>query len=1218
VARLGRRTPFRAFFSKPPLPPPAASVGFYYRFLLVRGSEGMIFVQSEGTAARRRAWLYLVDATDGITAETGEAAGQPQISKNLAAWANTSATLTAVGNGTYYVELTAAELDTLGQVSVRYKSAATAEFSVTSNVVAMNIHDTVRAGLTALPNAAAEAAGGLYTRGTGAGQINQPANGLVDVNVENWNTTAVPVEHTAGYPIVTIKDGTGTGEINTNAGAIVLVDTTTVINGATSAAATDIRALASGTSDSGTTTTMVDASRTEADADYWVGALIVFTSGNILGQARYITAFTPGTDTITFSPATTQAVATQTYEIWQTADFLRPTTSGRTLDVSSTGEAGIDWNNVGTQGATVSLSATTVNLVNTLTTYTGNTVQTGDSFARLGAPSGSSVSADILVLDNFIDIEIADIQARLPAALVSGRMDSSVGAMAANVLTATAINSGAITSAKFAAGAIDAAAIADGAIDRATFAADTGLQSIRSNTAQAGAAGTITLDASASAVDDFYNDTVVLLTGATGAGQVRHISDYVGSTKVATIKPSWVTNPDVTSTFAILPMVSVWDNVMADHLDSGSTGASLNAAGGAGDPWTTTLPGAYGAGTAGKIVGDNINATISSRASQASVDDVDNFIDTEIADIQARLPAALVSGRMDSSVGAMAANVITAGSMAADASTEIRSLASGTSDSGTTTTMVDAARTESDTDYWVGGLIVFTSGTISGQARYITAFTPGTDTITFAPATTQAVGTQTYEIWPTADFLRPTTTGRTLDVSSTGEAGLDWNNVGTQGATVNLAATTINLVNTLTTYTGNTVQTGDSFARLGAPSGVSVSADILVLDNFIDTEIADIQARIPAALVSGRMDSSVGAMAANVVTAAAIADGAIDRATFAADTGLQSIRSNTAQAGAAGTITLDASASAVDDFYNDTVILLTGGTGVGQVRHVSDYVGSTKVATIKPSWVTNPDVTSTFAILPMVSVWDNVMADHLDSGSTGASLNAAGGAGDPWTTALPGAYGAGTAGKIVGDNVNATISSRASQTTLDTLDNLVDTEVADIQARLPAALTAGGNMKSDVLALDGGTGAATNAEKFFDGTGYGPLLQRTTIATLASQTSFTLTAGSADNDAYNGCVLVVEDSATAAQKCVAIVKDYTGSTKTVTLLIDPAVFTMAVGDTVTLMATDMLMRYVAAACAGQLSGGGTATEVMKDVDSVTTRLTASVDASGNRTAITYG
>jgi len=43
---------------------------------------------------------------------------------------------------------------------------------------------------TALPNAAAEAAGGLYTRGTGAGQINQAANGQVDANVTHAAGTA--------------------------------------------------------------------------------------------------------------------------------------------------------------------------------------------------------------------------------------------------------------------------------------------------------------------------------------------------------------------------------------------------------------------------------------------------------------------------------------------------------------------------------------------------------------------------------------------------------------------------------------------------------------------------------------------------------------------------------------------------------------------------------------------------------------------------------------------------------------------------------------------------------------------------------------------------------------------------------------------------------------------------------------------------------------------
>lgn len=73
----------------------------------------------------------------------------------------------------------------------------------------------------------------------------------------------------------------------------------------------------------------------------------------------------------------------------------------------------------------------------------------------------------------------------------------------------------------------------------------------------------------------------------------------------------------------------------------------------------------------------------------------------------------------------------------------------------------------------------------------------------------------------------------------------------------------------------------------------------------------------------------------------------------------------TAQAGAAGTITLAAGASSVDDFYKNAVVVLTSGTGAGQNRRITGYVGSTKVATISGdrNWATNPDSTSTYVIL---------------------------------------------------------------------------------------------------------------------------------------------------------------------------------------------------------------------------------------------------------------
>lgn len=140
--------------------------------------------------------------------------------------------------------------------------------------------------------------------------------------------------------------------------------------------------------------------------------------------------------------------------------------------------------------------------------------------------------------------------------------------------------------------------------------------------------------------------------------------------------------------------------------DSGETYASSVAgsvvqeiadnAGAGADPWSTPLPGAYGSGEAGFIVGTNLDALISSRLAptvaartldvsaggEAGIDwnnigsptTTQNLSGTTVktaTDVAGLLPAALVGGRMDSSVGAMAANVITASALATNAVDEI-------------------------------------------------------------------------------------------------------------------------------------------------------------------------------------------------------------------------------------------------------------------------------------------------------------------------------------------------------------------------------------------------------------------------------------------------------------------------------------------------------------------------------------------------------------------
>lgn len=64
-----------------------------------------------------------------------------------------------------------------------------------------------------------------------------------------------------------------------------------------------------------TTTTLVDSGLTAPDADFYKGRILIFTSGALTLQATDCTAFTPGTDTITFTALTQAPTAGMTYVI---------------------------------------------------------------------------------------------------------------------------------------------------------------------------------------------------------------------------------------------------------------------------------------------------------------------------------------------------------------------------------------------------------------------------------------------------------------------------------------------------------------------------------------------------------------------------------------------------------------------------------------------------------------------------------------------------------------------------------------------------------------------------------------------------------------------------------------------------------------------------------------------------------------------------------------
>lgn len=225
---------------------------------------------------------------------------------------------------------------------------------------------------------------------------------------------------------------------------------------------------------------------------------------------------------------------------------------------------------------------------------------------------------------------------------------------------------------------------------------------LRSGTAQGGAAGSITLDASASAVDDFYNGCLVVGT-LDGVTEARMIRDYAGATKVASVTPDWVITPDGDDLFTVyVPegrQINEFNSAGLSTLDAAGVRAAVGLASANLDTQLTAIDDAVDTEVAAILV----------------------LLDTEIADIRNRLPAALVSGRMDCSVGAMAADTLTASALAADAVTEIQSDLATASAVATVDTVVDgiaALLTDTDTD--VAAIRAVTDLLIAAQAEVTT------------------------------------------------------------------------------------------------------------------------------------------------------------------------------------------------------------------------------------------------------------------------------------------------------------------------------------------------------------------------------------------------------------------------------------------------------------------------------------------------------------------
>lgn len=171
--------------------------------------------------------------------------------------------------------------------------------------------------------------------------------------------------------------------------------------------------------------------------------------------------------------------------------------------------------------------------------------------------------------------------------------------------------------------------------------------------------------------------------------------------------------------------------------------------------------------------------------------------------------------------------------------------------------------------------------------------------------------------------------------------------------TGNITGNLIGTVSTLTTYTGNTPQTGDNYARLGAPAGASVSADVAAVK--VDTAAVKVQTDKLAFTVTNKVDANVLNLNGDATSAANIAKTtrAIVRGTVSSATSTSSFTSTFTPTGT------------VNDQWKGRIVTFDANTTTaalqGQATDITAYTQATGVLTVT-ALTTQPVSTDTFSI----------------------------------------------------------------------------------------------------------------------------------------------------------------------------------------------------------------------------------------------------------------
>lgn len=438
--------------------------------------------------------------------------------------------------------------DTSQHIVINIYEATTTALHIGPNMVLIPLvpwdyQDGVRMGLTALPNAAAAATGGVPVIGTGSNNFKSDSSANVTfANTSIATVTTVTNQLTAAAIATGVWQDTTAGDFTVASSIGKSLYTTGNAPGAASGLALVGSNMGTVSSVSGSVNSVTTGVTVTTNNDKTGYSLSVapptaaqnatavwqdttagdFTVASSIGKSLYTTGNAPGA---------ASGLALVGSNMGSVSSVSGTVTVGTNNDKTGYSLTQTFPANFSALGISAAGKINEVVLTDTLTTYTGDTPQTGDAYARIGVAG--------VGLTNLGDTRIANL---------------------------------------------------DAAVSTRTKPADT----------QA-AVTTVTNLTNAPTNGDF---TAVMKTSLNNAAPSLGATAPAGWINAAAVaasalngKGDWASQTSVTNTPGL-----VWDVAIAGHLTAGTTGKTLSDAGASGDPWSVQLPGAYAAHSAGEIV----------------------------------------------------------------------------------------------------------------------------------------------------------------------------------------------------------------------------------------------------------------------------------------------------------------------------------------------------------------------------------------------------------------------------------------------------------------------------------------------------------------------------------------------------------------------------------------------------------------------------------------